>query len=52
MHHRSKGMGHLGPKPVHVKGALGVGKGRKGMPAKHSVKHPGGFGYGRGGRKR
>jgi hypothetical protein len=44
-------MGKLGPKPVHVKRALGHGVGRKGMPAKHSVKHPGGFGYGRG-RKR
>jgi len=45
MHHRSKGMGRIGPKSVHVKGALGVGKGRKGMTAKHTVSHPGGFGY-------
>lgn len=52
MHRRHKGMGHLGPKAPHVKGALGAGKGRKGMPAKHTVKHPGGFGYGRGGKKR
>jgi len=42
----------IGPKPVHVKRALGAGHGRKGMTAKHTVKHPGGFGYGRGGKKR
>jgi hypothetical protein len=52
--HKRGGRGHMmahGPKPIHVKRALGVGVGRKGMPAKHTVKHPGGFGYGRG-RKR
>lgn len=49
---KSAGMMAIGPKPVHVKRALGKGYGRKGMTGTHSVKHPGGFGYGRGGKKR
>lgn len=47
-----KGMMAIGPKPVHVKRALGKGNGRKGMTAKHTVKHPGGFGYGGRSKKR
>jgi len=37
---RMKGMGTLGPKPAHVKKALGPGFGRRGMTGTHTVKQP------------